>query len=453
MYKTIRMLPAALLLLLLGTACTNDPADTPAATGLPLVLENVYIGAQTKAEPYEPGFADGSMLEATIALDGVTTGGTYVYQDGQWTSDATAYWQNTTEAHDVTLRTPQPEDNMPAAFTQDNWHEYDLLEYSQTTTATTTFSLTHTRAQFCVALEKGDGMSDDELAAATVTANSIGMLSANGAHYAIFDPGTKIASVNIDINGSTYTYTPDTDTDITLEKGKCTILTLNVNKVGVSGITVSGEDWKDVTGTVTEAEGWNTHTGGNIDPSTLTGKVMITGTLSSEDMSTLFNARDQISELYITATVDNNAWQNFRMSGSTSLATVYLAQFTQLWMLTFHNCTGLTTVSLPEVTLIDGEAFSGCTALNTVYLPKITNVSYSIFDGCSTLKDITLSKNTNIGTGPSGQGAFADCPDLTTLRLPDLTAAEFEADESKYTSFGGVTWQHIYYNSGVWHRQ
>ena len=41
MYKTIRMLPAALLLLL-GTACTHDPADSPAATGLPLVLEHVY---------------------------------------------------------------------------------------------------------------------------------------------------------------------------------------------------------------------------------------------------------------------------------------------------------------------------------------------------------------------------------------------------------------------------
>lgn len=39
MYKTIRILPA-LLLLALGTACTNDLADSPAATGLPLVLEN-----------------------------------------------------------------------------------------------------------------------------------------------------------------------------------------------------------------------------------------------------------------------------------------------------------------------------------------------------------------------------------------------------------------------------
>lgn len=447
MYKTIRnLLPT--LLLTLCTACTNDPADNPADTGLPLVLENVYIGTPTKAEPYEPGFADGSMLEATIALDGVTTGGTYVYQDGQWTSDATAYWQNTTEAHDVTLRTPEPKDDMPAAFTQDNWHEYDLLEYSQTTTATTTFSLTHTRAQFCVALEKGDGMSDDELAAATVTANSIGMLHTDGAHYALFDPGTKIASVNIDINGSTYTYTPDTD--ITLEKGKCTILTLKVNKVGVSGITVSGEDWKDVTGTVTEAEGWNTHTGGNIDPSTLTGKVMITGTLSSEDMSTLFNARDQISELYITATVDNNAWQSFNMRSSISLRSVYLAQFTQLWMLTFNNCKALTTVSLPKVTSIDGEAFSGCTSLTTVYLPKITNIAYSIFDGCSSLKEITLSKSTNINESPSGQGAFADCTALTTLRLPDLDAADF--NEDTYASFGGVDWQHIYYNGGAWHR-
>lgn len=428
MYKTIRMLPA--LLLLLGTACTNDVADTPAATGTPLVLEHVYIGTPTKAEPYEPGFTDGSMLEATIALDGVTTGGTYVYQDGQWTSDATAYWQNTTEAHDVTLRTPEPKDDMPAAFTQDNWHEYDLLEYSQTTTATTTFSLTHTRAQFCVALEKGDGMSDDELAAATVTANSIGMLSANGAHYALFDPGTAITSVNIDINGSKYPYTPESAITLPQEQGKCTILTLNVNKAGVSGITVSGEGWKDVTATsevVIEdlPEGIiPIHSnGGDLDIPADATALLITGTLNNADITTINNAKDRITHLYVTAT--SNAWGELLMKRTSSLKSVYLAHTTNIKAAAFERCTSLTSISLPNATVINNFAFLSCSNLTNINLPKATTIKNHAFYGCTS---------------------------LTTLYLLNLTAEEFNADQGKYTSFGDHKWQHIYYNGGEWHR-
>ena len=448
MYKTIRnLLPA--LLLILGTACNEDLTTTP-ATGNPLVLEHVYIGTPTKAEPYNPDFVNGSTLTATLTLNGVTSEGTYTYKDGAWVAHTHAYWQNTTEEHTVILRTtPEPKDPMPDAFTTDNWHEYDLLECSRTTKATTSFSLAHTRAQLCVTLKKGTGLTDEELAAATLSVNGTGMLKYNGSHCALLNPTTGITEIVIDINGSTYTYTDN----IPLTAGTCTMLDLTLNKTGVSGISVSSEEWKDVTGSVTEDSEWTTHTGGSLDASALTGKVLITGTLSSADMSAINGAKNQIEELYITATVDNNAWQSFNMGSSTSLHTIHLAQFTQLWMVTFMNCKALTTVSLPKVTSIDGEAFSGCTALTTVYLPKLTNVSYSIFDGCSSLKDITLSKATIIGTSPSGQGAFADCPDLITLHLPDLTAEEFEADVEKYTSFGSVAWQHIYYSGGAWHSE
>ena len=420
MYKTIRMLPAALLLLLLGTACTNDPADNPADTGLPLVLENVYIGAQTKAEPYEPGFADGSMLEATIALDGVTTGGTYVYQDGQWTSDATAYWQNTTEAHNVTLRTPEPKDDMPAAFTQDNWHEYDLLEYSQTTTATTTFNLTHTRAQFCIALVKGDGLTDDELAAAKVTANNIGMLHTNGAHYALFDTGSQIASVEIDINGSEYPYTPQNG--ITLEKGKCTILTLTLNKVGVGGFQVSsGRDWQDVTATSTKDDTWTIRhsDGGNLNLSDIGNnvKLLITGTLTSKDIEAINKAKKQITDLYVTATAENDkVWEALKMNSATNLQSVYLTQATSIGQQAFNYCYALKTVSLPQVTRLENYAFSVCELLTSISLPKATTIGKQAFNNCSALTSISLPKATTIG-----EQAFNSCSELTSISLPKAT--------------------------------
>ena len=112
MYKTIRILPA-LLLLALGTACTNDLATAP-ATGNPLVLEDVYIGTQTKAEPYETtDFEEGDQLTATLTLGDVTSTGTYIYKGTTWTATTPAYWQHSTKEHTITLQTPEPTPAMP----------------------------------------------------------------------------------------------------------------------------------------------------------------------------------------------------------------------------------------------------------------------------------------------------------------------------------------------------
>lgn len=484
MYKTIRMLPAALLLLLLGTACTHDLADTPADTGLPLVLENVYIGTPTKADPYESGFVDGSTLTATLTLGEVTTEGTYTYNGTTWTATTPAYWQNSTEAHTVTIRTtPQPSPATPTdGFTADDWHLYDILEYSKTTTATTSFALEHTRAQFCVALEKGDGMTDDELAAATVNANNIGMLSAKGAHYALFAPGTEITSVVITIGNDTYSYTPKET--IILTKGQCTILTLKVNKADVSAITVSGEDWKDVTGTaakgdfiVKECQGEDL----TIDNDET--KLLITGTLTSTDIETINNAKNQITHLYVTATAEENVWNSLKMSISTgggsgtgetfspntTLQSICITQATNIGENAFNYCTALANAYLPKAVTIGDDAFSICKSLTNISLPAATNIGEEAFYKCESLTNISLPAATNIADFAFQQcnnlttislsknakdniedDAFYGCDRLTTLHLPDLEAADFS--EATYANFGGHNWQHIYYNGGEWHR-
>ena len=421
MYKTIRMLPAALLLLLLGTACTNDLANAP-ATGLPLVLEHVYIGTSTKAEPYEPGFADGSMLEATIALNGVTTEGTYRYNGTTWeqTSTTPAYWQNTTEDHTVTLRTPKPKDDMPAAFTQENWHEYDLLEYSQATTATNSFTLAHTRAQLCVMLEKGDGLTSAELAAAKVSVNGTGMLRhLNSAHYALIKPDSKVASVEIDINGSKYPYTPDKD--IPLTAGICTTLTLTLNKVGVGGFEVSsGEGWQDVTGiaakgdfTVKECQG------GDLTIAEGETKLLITGTLTSDDMTTISNAKNQITHLYIMAGAKDNDESIWKIEGfmkqSTSLQSVCITEATAIGFQAFYECGQLTNVSLPKVKSTGNYAFQYCKALANVSLPMVESIGAYAFEECTALTDISLPETTSIDSR-----AFFQCTSLASVHLPQV---------------------------------
>ena len=410
MYKTIRMLPAALLLLLLGTACTNDVADSPAATGLPLVLENVYIGAQTRVTPTPYHNQEGSQLKATLKLDGkeVSTG-TYTCRNSQWTSTEPAYWQDPEDPHTLALHTPEPENDMPAeGFTTANWPLYDILDYPETSVkpGTTTFTLTHTRAQFCVMLQKGDGLTSAELAAAKVSVNGTGMLRhLNSAHYALIKPDSKVTSVEIDINGSKYPYTPGTD--IPLEEGKCTILTLTLNKVGVGGLEVSsGEGWQDMTVTSTEDDTWTVRhsNGGDLDLSGIGNdvKLLITGTLTSNDMTTISNAKNQITHLYIMAKAKDNDESIWNKEGfmreSTSLQSVCITEATAIGEYAFYECGQLTNVSLPKVQTTGNEAFRYCEKLTNVSLPMVESIGSYAFEECTALTDISLPEATSIDT-------------------------------------------------------
>ena len=420
MYKTIRMLPAALLLLL-GTACTHDLADNPAATGLPLVLENVYIGAQTRvdATPYDN--PEGCTLTATLTWGNVTSTGTYTYRSGQWTSNEPAYWQDPEDMHTLALHTPEPENDMPAeGFTTVNWPLYDILDYPATSVkpGTTTFELTHTRAQLCVMLQKGDGLTSEELAAAKVSVNDTGMLRhLNSAHYALIKPDSEIASVEIDINGSTYPYTPDTD--IPLEGGKCTILTLTLNKVDVGGFQVSsGEGWQDVTGiaangdfTVKECQS------GDLTINEGETKLLITGTLTSKDIETINAAKNQITHLYIMAKADEESiWEALNMQASTSLQSVCITEATAIGSSAFSECGQLTSVSLPKVKSTGNYAFQDCKALANVSLPMATTLGTSAFKACTSLASVHLPQVTEM----TGSGAFAECTSLTSISLPAL---------------------------------
>lgn len=340
---------------------------------------------------------------------------------------------------------------MPAeGFTTANWPLYDILDYPETSVkpGTTTFTLTHTRAQFCVTLKKGDGLTSAELAAAKVSVNGTGMLRhLNSAHYALIKPDSKVTSVEIDINGSKYPYTPQNG--ITLEEGKCTILTLTLNKVGVGGFEVSsGEGWQDVTATSTEDDTWTVRhsDGGDLDLSDIgnDAKLLITGTLTSEDMTAISNAKNQITHLYIMAKAkdnDESIWNKEEfMQESTSLQSVCITEATAIGKYAFYGCGQLTNVSLPKVNSTESSVFWDCTNLVSVSLPQATTLGNSNFHGCTTLTDISLPEATTLGDGffsgctslasvhlPKVEGAilsltFGECGNLTDISLPKVTS-------------------------------
>ena len=287
MYKTIRMLPA-LLLLALGTACTNHLADAP-ATGNPLVLEDVYIGTQTKAEPYETtDFEEGDQLTATLTLGDVTSTGTYEFNGSTWTASTPAYWHSSTKAHTLTLRTTEPDTPMPNAFTADNWHQYDILTYTNTqvTPGTTSFQLTHARAQLIVTLTPGTGLEGTDLSTATVKAgdSQLWHRTDQNAYYALIDPATSPA-LTITCNGETYSYT----SHISLYANQCTLLALTLHKTGVSGISITSQPWEGVTATSTLDDTWTTIAcnGGDLSIPDNATKLLITGTLTDDNVSTI----------------------------------------------------------------------------------------------------------------------------------------------------------------------
>lgn len=307
---------------------------------------------------------------------------------------------------------PQPSPATPTeGFTIDNWRTYDLLEYSQTTTATTSFALEHTRAQFCVALVKGDGLTDEELNSASVTTNNIKMLHTNGAHYALFNPDTEITSVEIDINGSKYPYTPQNG--ITLEKGKCTILTLNVHKADVSGITASGKEWQDVTSNITDG-GWTVKNsqGGDLDLEDIyNAKLLITGKINEQDITAINEAKFYITILYITATTDDDIWNQLNMQNS-DMRSVYIQHATSIANNAFQYCNHLNIINLPEATSIGANAFYSCDRLTSISLPQAQNIGDNAFQHCIELTSICLPKAQSIG-----DNAFQYC-EVNTLCLP-----------------------------------
>lgn len=164
-------------------------------------------------------------------------------------------------------------------------------------------------------------------------------------------------------------------------------------------------------------------------------KVLITGTLDKDDITTLNKHKDEITHLYVTANADD--WKSIKLNYS-SIIEIYLGQATSIGEYAFHECTALTSVNLPKVTSIELVAFNHCTSLTSITLPQASSIGPIAFSGCTALTSICLPQNTNFG-----YLAFENCSSLTTLFLSDCTAEDF--NEDTYKNYGGVNWQEIYY--------
>ena len=439
MTKLSRIPRLLLLPALCLAACTADEPATLNADGQALVIEDLRIaGSNTRADaqPIEGSFVEGSRLQATITYNGQSSTGQYTYNNNVWTSDAdaTAYWLSATQTQTVTLRTPYPDPipAMPPAFNDRNWHEYDILEYSKQTAPTTSFTLRHTRAQLCVTLTAGTGLTDAELAGAKVTINKgTELWHTNGAHYALLDPATyaTLPALTINLGGETYTYTPETST--TLTAGQCLMLTLSVSKAQVSTLGATSTGWQELTATGTEVAGVTVlycPTPGSLTvPDNLSGQVYVTGTINNTDLNALKGKLANVTHLYIVAESGETGEGGLTVpeyfaNYSTSLQAVAILHATSIGSAAFMICTSLESIELPAITSIEDYAFGACKSLTSIALPAATSIGNSTFDDCSSLESIELPAAETIGNK-----AFFNC---TGLKSIDLPAAETIGDNA-----------------------
>ena len=429
MTKLSRIPRLLLLPALCLAACTADEPASLNADGQALVIEDLRIaGSNTRADaqPIEGSFVEGSRLQAKITYNGQSSTGQYTYNNNVWTSDAdaTAYWLSATQTQTVTLRTPYPDPGpMPPAFNADNWHEYDILEYSGQTAPTTSFTLRHMRAQLCVTLTAGTGLTEADLAVATVTIkdSSTQLWHTNGAHYALLAPATSLPALTITLGSGTYTYTPETST--TLTAGECLMLTLSVSKAQVSALSTTSTGWQELTATGTEdtnATILHCATPGSLTvPDNLSGRVYVTGTINNDDLSALKDRLASVTHLYIAAESGETGEGGLTVPDefaypNTSLQAVAILHATSIGIKAFRDCTSLTSIDLPIATSIGKQAFWKCSSLTSIALPAATSIGIQAFCSCDGLESIDLPKATSIGNF-----AFNYCTGLKSIELPE----------------------------------
>lgn len=122
-----------------------------------------------------------------------------------------------------------------------------------------------------------------------------------------------------------------------------------------------------------------------------------------------FAACQSLVKVVLPETLDSIC--GFAFGNCSNLSEIRLPdQLKYLGTLAFENCTSLKEINIPEEVIIDGDVFTNCNGITTplynshtfVKLPVSYAGEYSVPDGIRCLSD----------------GAFANCKELTELRLP-----------------------------------
>ena len=456
MTHTPRTLSLVAALLLTLAACTDDLTQTPATPGGNLAGQPVQFSTtalsvtpagspQTRAAETETDFpAEGTTMTVYLLADDGTPiqQADYTYSTDDWTSTAPLRWPASTGTYRFTAISPAA---MADACTNGTtlpltlpteWTAADLDTYGQlrTTSAATQTEPTTTGVTLSLhhPLAKIQVISTSSAPVYLTDAPATGTVTLDGKTTADIPTTAGLVQLATTDNALTYQgYVLPTTAAFGILADKLLTLTLPAGglQAGTSLTTTSATDVTIISCTTpgTLASVW---------PAGNPTKVLITGTLNADDITTL-KSHKEITHLYITANAQNDTdWEKLTFPPANKLQEVYLAEATCIAQVAFWYITALTKVNVPQVRTIGNSAFQG-TQMETISLPMVETIGNSAFVMCQRLTSICLPTGVTFGNR-----LFDGCTSLTTLYL---NCPEAEFNEATHSTYGGFDWKEIYY--------
>lgn len=439
MYKTILLALPALLLL---AACADDvtppaePADTLAgqpvrftATGLSITPAGV---TQTKAD------ADFSTMTVYMTdAEGNTWQANYKNTNDTWQAEGEPlYWPTSKDQYTFTAISPagtDPHITLPTAWTEADLAKYEAIRATSKAESTSptedAISLTLRPALTKVQVVSTSGQPVSLIDAPTAgTLDLKGSVSGNATTgiMTLYSPDNIVSEGYVLPAGKGFGFLSNKVYKVERKPEAGTMLTIcDDEKVEIINCAEAGK-LKDV---------W---------PEGNPQKVVITGTINNDDMDEIVKYKDEITHLYVTASIKKGEryegqWQADMSNDDddpSSLQLVCLTQAKDIGHGAFSSCK-LTTVSLPKATNID-NAFASCNELQTVSLPKVSTLDGSAFQNSNNLTSICLPMDVQIKVMSNFPSS------LTILFLSNCTEEDFKEDT--YKNYCGITtWTDIYY--------
>lgn len=484
MTHTPRTLSLVAALLLALAACTDDLTQPPATPGGDLAGQPVQFSTtalsvtpagspQTRATETETDFpTEGTTMTVYLLADDGTRiqQADYTYSTGGWTSTtAPLRWPASTGTYRFTAISPATMSDsctdgttLPLTLPTE-WTAADLATYAQLrttsaaaetepTTDGVTLSLHHPLAKIqVISTSSAPVYLTDAPATGTVTLD--GKTTAN-----IPTPAGLVQLATSTDDPLTYQgyVLPTTTSTIGILADKLLTLTLPAGGLQ-AGTSLTTSDMPGVD--ITQFTIISCTTPGNLDdvwPEDNPEKVLITGTLNADDISTL-NSHKEITHLYVTANAeDDTDWEELSFIYADKLQEVYLAEATCIARYAFY-WSYATKVNAPKATSIKEEAFlsSQVNSINvpqvrtienaglngakmeTISLPMVETIGNNAFVMCERLTSICLPTGVTFGSS-----LFIGCSNLTTLYL---NCPEADFNEATHSNYGGFGWKEIYY--------
>lgn len=488
MTHTPRTLSLVAALLLALAACNDDLTQTTATTpdgdlaGQPVQFSTTALSVtpagspQTRATEPETDFpTEGTTMTVYLLADDGTriqqADYTYSTTTGGWTSTtAPLRWPASTGTYRFTAISPAAMADactdgttlpltLPTEWTADNLDTYAQLRTTsaaaetEPTTVGVTLSLHHPLAKIQV-------ISTSSTPVYLTDAPATGTVTLDG------NPTTDATTAGL-VQLATSTDDPLTYQGYVLPTTASTIgiladklLTLTLPAGGLqAGTSLTTSDMPGVD--ITEFTIISCTTPGSLAsvwPADNPEKVLITGTLNGDDITTLNSHKNEITHLYITANVeDNTYWEKLTFPPDyDKLQEVYLAEATCIARYAFYH-SNATKVNAPKATSIKEEAFLS-SRVNSINVPQVRTIENAGLSGAK-METISLPMVETIGNGafimcerltsiclPTdvefGSSLFSGCSNLTTLYL---NCPEAEFNEATHSTYGGFGWKEIYY--------